>query len=183
MDRYKLDHYGKRIKQNSAIKNFCIGKILQHEPELGFTADELQSLNYEDLLEIAIAAVNKNISITLGIGEDFDNGFDAKATIVRVNSYGSRYSAGVKCKHKKACYVLVYENYNDKFYFFAIPTTNVVEVDIPFTDTGHPKRSNKWWKYECKDFEHMCSFSIVDHIKKATESDFDPALFEIVVDK
>jgi hypothetical protein len=171
MDRYKLDHYGKRIKQNSAIKTFCIGKILEHEPELGFTADELQALNYEDLLEIAIAAVNKNISITLGMGQDFDNGFDAKAVIARVNSYGKRYSGGVKCKHKDACYVMLYENYHDKFYFFALPTSNVVEVDIPFHLNGNPNRNNKWWDYECDSFEEMCSVSAPK--KKQTVSQFD----------
>tara|TARA_B110000977_G_C10809039_1_gene389520 strand:+ start:107 stop:658 length:552 start_codon:yes stop_codon:yes gene_type:complete len=156
MDRYKLDHYSKRIKQNSAIKTFCISKILQHDPAIGYNADQLQSLNYEDLLELAIAAVNKDINITLGAGKDFDNGFDAKASIVRLNSRGKSYSGGVKCKHKKACYVMLYENYHDKFYFFAIPTEGCLEVDLPFSLSGHPKRKNKWWRYECDTFEEMC---------------------------
>ena len=159
MDRYKLEHYSKRIKQNSAIKNFCISKILQHDPVIGYDADQLQSLNYEDLLELAIAAVNKNISITLGAGKDFDNGFDAKAVIARVNSYGKRYSGSVKCRHKKACYVMLYENYHDKFYFFAIPTEDLIEVDIPFYLNGHPNKNNKWWKYACDTFEEMCKIS------------------------
>jgi hypothetical protein len=184
MDRYKLDHYSKRIKQNSAIKNFCIDKILQHDPSIVYNADQLQSLNYEDLLEIAIAATNKHISITLGDGQDFDNGFDAKAVIARVNSYGRRYSGGVKCKHKRACYVVMYENYHDKFYFFAIPTDGVVEVDIPFTLSGHPNRSNKWWNYECETFEEMCSVSSFmaaaqSSKEKEQETHFNSLFFEV----
>tara|TARA_R110000803_G_C11799999_1_gene299283 strand:- start:51 stop:596 length:546 start_codon:yes stop_codon:yes gene_type:complete len=147
--------YKKRINQNTPIKKFLIGKILENNIKV-FTKEELLFLNYEDILEIAIASVNKKIKIVLGTGQDFCNNMDAKFSIVRSNSRGRSYSANVKCKLKKGLYNVVYENYHNKFYFFVLPADNIQEISIPFTLDGHPNRSNKWWSYEVDTFEKMC---------------------------
>ena len=153
--RLKTDWYKKRVNQNTPIKKFLIGKILNNDVNV-FTREELLYLNYEDLLEIAIASVNKKISIVLGQGQDFCNNMDAKFSIVRVSNYGRRYSSSVKCKMKKGLYNVVYENNYNKFYFFVLPAGGMKEIDIPFTMDGRPKRSNKWWAYEVDTFEEMC---------------------------
>ena len=65
MSRLKEHWYSKRIKQNKNIKNHLIGLIDEHKnSEFPWTKTELRQLNYEDLLEIAIATANKKISIT-----------------------------------------------------------------------------------------------------------------------
>ena len=154
--RLNLSWYQKRISQNTAIKNFLVAKIQEHQSDIGYSKEELLYLNYEDLLEIAIACVNKKISVVLGAGKDFCNEMDAKFSIARINSRGQRYSAGFKCKLKKGLYSVVYENNHDKFYFFVLPAGYMQEIDIPFTLDGRPKRTNKWWAYEVDTFEEMC---------------------------
>ena len=161
--KYNTDWYNKRIKQNKTIKTFLIDKILFHkEKELDWTKEELLYLNYEDLFEIAVAAVNKNISITLGKGQDWNSGSDGKVSIVRLNNYGRSYSASVKVKNKKHIRALIYEGKQDKFYFFNFPAT-LKEHSIPFDlHTGHPKKNlsgkkpNEMWnKWQCNSFEEM----------------------------
>lgn len=155
-ERLNLDWYEKRINQNKYIKKFLVDKILEHEPEIGYSKRELMFLNYEDLFELAIACVNKKISVVLGEGQDFDNGFDAKFSIVRTNSRGRRYSSSVRCKTKDTLYNCVYERIHNKFYFFVLPANGMAEIDIPFTLDGHPKKSNDWWNFAEDSFEEMC---------------------------
>ena len=162
-ERYKKDWYDKRINQNKNIKKFLINKILQYkEKSLTWKRSDLMNLEYADLLEIAVTAVNKKTSIVLGEGQDWSDGKDGKVSIVRTHSYGTSYSALISnCKRKKKIAALVYEGIQEKFYFFNFPVT-LVEHSIPFDlETGNPKKfsqkgHNIMWKlYECKTFEEM----------------------------
>ena len=154
--RYATNWYGKRIKQNAIIKTHLIEIINQHkEHNFPWTTKDLKNLNYEDLLEIAIATVNKNIAITLGAGSDFSNGVDAKFSIAR--THGKSYGAGITgCKNKEHVYACVYEGITKKFYYFSFPVT-VSEHEVGFDKiTGDPKRNGYMWKkYECSSFETM----------------------------
>jgi hypothetical protein len=160
--RYNRSWYDKRIKQNQQIKNFLIDKIFHHkEKDFVWTREELFSLNYEDLFEIAVTTANKDISITLGEGKDWNCGSDGKVTIARVHSNGASYAAGIKVKNKKYVRALVYEGIQEKFYFFGFPV-KMPEHSVPFdVATGNPKRYTKqgpnimWTYWECKTFEEM----------------------------
>lgn len=159
--RYKTEWYRKRINQNAKIEQHLTDIIQTHaEPNFPFDIDELGYLNYEDLLEIAVATVNKDVEITLGEGSDLSNGADCKFSIVRKHNYGRNYTAGIKCKNKEFVYACVYENIQDKFYYFAFPT-HIDEHSIPFDpDSGQPKRltrmgENPMWTWECSTFEEM----------------------------
>ena len=177
-ERVKLSWYEKRSNQNKATSDYLIEKILEHEPVIA-NKIQLNYLPYEDLFELAIASVNKNTSISLGKGQDFDDGFDAKVCIARTHNYGKNYGGTVRCKTKKACRVLLYENINDKFYFFAIPTEDYKEVSLPFKRPSKadsyiiksglefippvkPKLDNKWWQFQVDTFEEMCKVTMED---------------------
>ena len=166
--RYNITHYNKRIKQNRIIKSYLISKILENkEKNLNWTEEDLIYLNYEDLWEIYVAAVAKKCSIDLSTGkdwscEDWKVDPDGKVSIVRTNSYGRNYSAGITgCRNKEWIFALVYENIQEKFYFFSFPA-KLDEHTIPFElETGNPRKySHGWrpvpiWKYECKSIEEM----------------------------
>lgn len=162
--RYKKSWYDKRIKQNKAIKDHLIKIILRHkEKTLNWKRHELFCLNYEDLLEIAVAAYDKTIDIVLGEGKDWSCGRDGKVSIVRMHSYGKKYSAGITgCANKDWVLSLVYEPKQGKFYYFSFPT-QLKEHTIPFTlDSGEPNRDNYMWeKYECASFEEMVNRSFL----------------------
>ena len=158
-ERYKEVWYQKRINQNKKIKQHLI-KIIEKHKEANFmwTKTDLMFLNYEDLLEIAIVAVNKKISITLGAGSDMSNNKDAKFSVVRKfggaqAQYGSLIT---NCTGKEHILCCVYEGIQNKFYYFSFPAT-LKEHSIPFDRiTGEPKRKNYMWKnYECDSFEEM----------------------------
>ena len=152
--RYKAEWYSKRIKQNAVASEFLIKKINQYkEADFPWTTGDLMFLNTEDLTEIAVASINKQISIVLGAGMDYNNGVDAKFSIVRSNNYGKGYSALITCANKQFIVSIVYENIQSKFYFFAFPCT-LKQHSIPFDPcTGVPIRSNYMWAYECASFE------------------------------
>jgi hypothetical protein len=160
--RYNKIWYDKRIKQNRNIKNFLIDKICYHkEKELNWTKEDLFSLNYEDLFEIAVAAVNKNLDIVLGEGQDWNCGTDGKVSVVRSNNYGQSYSALIKARNKKHIRALIYEGIQEKFYFFNFPA-RLAEHSIPFDiKTGEPKKYTRnghntmWYHWECQSFEEM----------------------------
>ena len=166
--RYNIDHYNKRMKQNRILKTFLINEILKYkEKKLNLTEENLIWLNYEDLWEICVATVAKKCNVDLSKGKDWSwPGWkvdpDGKVSIVRTNSYGKCYSAGITgCRNKEWIFALVYENIQEKFYFFSFPAT-LDEHTIPFDpETGDPKRitragKNKMWeKYECKNIKEM----------------------------
>ena len=166
--RYNIAYYTKRMKQNRILKSFLIKTILENkEIGLNWTSEDLNYLNYEDLWEICVAAVAKKCSIDLSTGkdwscEDWKINPDGKVSIVRTNSYGRNYSAGITgCRNKEWIFALVYENIQEKFYFFSFPAT-LDEHTIPFDlETGNPKRINRdgknkmWSKYECNNMKEM----------------------------
>jgi hypothetical protein len=159
MSRLKEHWYDKRIKQNKKIKTHLIGLIEQYKnSNFPWTKTELSYLNYEDLLEIAIATANNKISITLGAGSDFTNGCDAKFSIARINSYGKSYAAGITgCGEKDHILACVYEGIQEKFYYFSFPVT-LNEHTIPFDKiTGEPKTNNPMWDYCYTDFKKMAN--------------------------
>ena len=156
--RFKADWYNKKIKQNRIIQNHLI-KIIEKNKNSYFPWNiiDLHCLSYEDLLEIAIATVNKKITITLGTGADFDNGADAKFSIVRKHSGAQeQYSALVPgCEHKEHILCCVYESIQNKFYYFSFPSM-WKEHSIPFhKKTGEPNLRNYMWLYEKKTFRDM----------------------------
>ena len=156
-DRFKADWYDKKINQNNKIQKHLISIIEQNKNSyFPWNTKDLFCLGYEDLLEIAIATVNKKISITLGAGSDFDNGADAKFSIVRQHSWGTQYAAGITgCANKEHILACVYEGIQEKFYYFSFPSM-MKEHSIPFeVGTGMPKDSNYMWRHECKSFEEM----------------------------
>lgn len=159
-ERYNQPWYEKRICQNRNIKDHLIKIIRKHrEEDFPWIEEKLVYLNYEDIFEVAVAAVNKDISITLGMGQDISNGYDCKFSIVRMNGgiKQPQYTAGITgCKNKKAILACVYEGIQEKFYYFAFPVS-FGEHSIPFNrQTGNPLRTNYMWqKYECKTFEEM----------------------------
>jgi hypothetical protein len=160
MERYKQSWYNKRINQNKEIKKHLVEIIEKHkEKNFTWSKDDLMLLNYEDLLEIAIVSVNKEISITLGAGSDVSNGKDAKFSVVRKNG-GQRnpqYSALIPgCENKEHILACIYEGMQNKFYYFSFPAT-CKQHSIPFDrTTGEPKRNNYMWaKYECATFIEM----------------------------
>ena len=145
--RYNIAHYNKRIKQNRIIESYLIDKILKHkEKKLNWTAEDLNYLPYEDLWEICIAAVAKKCNIDLSTGKDWSCqdwkvNPDGKVSIVRTSGYGRNYSAGITgCRNKEWIFALVYENIQEKFYFFSFPAT-LDEHTIPFDPvTGDPRK-------------------------------------------
>lgn len=167
MDRYHTQHYSKRIRNNRRIKLHLIDVIREHAHDLELDMDELQWLNYEDLLELAVPAMNKSLKITLGQGQDWDNGKDAKVSIVRTHNSGANYSAGITgCSDKQHIQAVVYEPKQDQFYYFDFPVQKnpkglpMTEHSIPFELDGTPKRitrlgPNKMWQYECPSFLDM----------------------------
>ena len=153
--RFKADWYDKKINQNNKIQQHLISIIDKNKnSRFPWNTKDLYCLGYEDLLEIAIATVNKKLSITLGTGADFDNGADAKFSIVRKTN--STYSALVPgCEMKEHILCCVYEGIREKFYYFSFPAM-LDQHTIPFDrTTGDPKRSNYMWQYEYKSFKDM----------------------------
>lgn len=167
MDRYHSEHYRKRISNNRRIKQHLLKIISEHALDLELDQDQLHWLNYEDLLELAVPAMNKALMITLGVGQDWSNGKDAKVSIVRTHSAGKGYSAGITgCRDKKHIQAIVYEPKLDKIYYFDFPVQlnplglPMKEHSIPFNLDGTPKRmtrngANKMWTYECASFGEM----------------------------
>ena len=159
MSRLKEHWYNKRIKQNKNIKQHLISLIDQlKNSKFPWTKKELSYLNYEDLLEIAIATANKKISISLGAGSDFTNGYDAKFSTVRYNSAGKGYSALIPgCENKDHILACVYEGIQEKFYYFSFPAT-LKQHTIPFElVTGEPKWNNPIWNYYYDNFKDMAN--------------------------
>lgn len=174
--RLKLDWYNKRIDQNGSIKNFLANKILEHEPNIGHSKHKLMYLNYEDLLELAIAAVNKDLNIMLGEGKDFCDLSDSKFSISQArNNNKSRGQwtnsirvTGVSYK-EGPLRVCAFNTLANKFHFFFIPFeayrhVSIVEIVIESATaynyvpefTGTPNRSRAWWEFEVETFEDMC---------------------------
>jgi len=155
--RLNYNWYAKKIKQNTKIQKHLISIIKDNaDSKFPYKLKDLPRLGYEDLLEIAIAMANKKLTITNAIGEDFNNGADAKFSIVRKYNKGKSYAAGVTgCANKKHILCCVYEGIQQKFYYFSFPAT-LHEHTIPFDrDTGEPKKDNYMWKHNYQSFKDM----------------------------
>lgn len=157
--RYRAPWYTKRIAQNRQIVKFLIDRILQHsEPDFPWSKSDLKYLKYDDLLEIAIATVNKNLEITLGAGSDYSNNVDAKFSVVRKNGTAKnpQYSALISgCQNKEHVFACVYEENKEKFYFFSFPV-HLKQHSIPFDrDSFEPRLDNYMWQYKYDTFEEM----------------------------
>ena len=177
--RLKMDWFSRRAEQNEIIKDFLLDKIYYHQPEIdvAYSKDFLRNLTYEDLLELAIGCVNKDIAITLGHGSDFSDKSDAKFTTSNFrNNHVLRgmwtHSFAVPgTKHKEGLVrICGYNTIDKQFYFFCIPADKVngkLEIVIHYKggvfeepDLNYrPERHRKWWDYECASFEEMSSIT------------------------
>lgn len=176
-ERLNLNWYNKRISQNNAIKNFLANKILEHEPKIGHSKHMLMYLNYEDLLELAIACVNKNLSVVLGEGKDYCDKSDSKFVISQFrnnNAARGQWMHSMRVTgvtHKEGgLRVCGYNTLANKFHFFYIPyadyqhVSRVVEIVIESATSYHsepnfngtPNLSRAWWIHEVPTFEDMC---------------------------
>lgn len=157
--RYKADWYNKRIAQNSRFSLELISHIERHkETNFPWSNEELLKLPYQDIAEIAIPCVNKDLYILLGACQDFNDFSDVKCAVSQhrnnikeikkqnkttgeyiatgkaawTNSYMIR---GTKGK-KGALRIPAYNTILDKFEYFYIPagsydnTANFLEIVI-----------------------------------------------------
>jgi hypothetical protein len=168
--RIRQPWYTKRINDQQQIKQHLIEQIQRHQTrDFPWTRAQLEWLNYEDLLELAVVCVRPDLSIVLGSGQDWSDGRDGKVSIARINNYGRNYSAGITgCRNKTHIAAVVWEWKQQKFYYFDFPVQlnkrgeKMTEHTIPFDlDTGYPKRitrngENQMWQYECSSFEDLC---------------------------
>jgi len=174
--RLKLDWYLRRSATHQRIKEFFVGKILEHCPDCGITEQGLYFLNYEDLCELAIACVNQSLTITLGQGQDYDDTSDAKVAVSQSRNNNVKSGCwsnsiivrGTKVK-KGPLRVVAYNQILDDFHFFYIPFNEFKQLDRieivierisgKFYDpgfTGIPDLSTKWWRWRKDTFEEIC---------------------------
>lgn len=174
-ERLKMDWFSRRAEHHQTIKDFLLDKIYYYQPEMNIAFEEefLRNLPYEDLLELAIGCVNKDVTITLGQGSDFSDKSDAKFTTscfrnndkVRGTWLHSFSVPGTK--HKEGLVrICGYNTIDKKFYFFCIPANEIqgkLEIVIHYKNGLYekpnfdyaPARHRKWWDYECASFEEM----------------------------
>ncbi len=175
--RLKLEWYKRRAATKKRIKQFFVGKIIEHCPDIGMPEEDLYMLNYEDLCELAIACANQAITIILGTGQDYDDTSDAKVVVSQDRHNNAKtgswhLSWRIKgCQHKLGpLRVVAYNHIEDEFYFFYIPhntfrNRDVVEITIqrengtyfPPKFTGNPEASKhlKYWSCREPTFEEM----------------------------
>ena len=186
--RLNIESFKKKCKVTKKFREVLF-PILKKNKFNALTEDELMHLHVESLLELAIGVVNKNIKVICTKKKDFDDGTDAKSVCSQFRNNNVKkgtwlHSAKVT-GHKKESHLrcMVYDDINDKFYYFVIPqeaVTNVSNLEIvfeTFTNTyveptwGEPKRFKtrgngfkKWWNWEVESFEEMAC--IVNPISK-----------------
>ena len=186
--RLNIESFKKKCKVTKKFREVLF-PILKKNKFNALTEDELMHLHVESLLELAIGVVNKNIKVICTKKNDFDDGTAAKSACSQFRNNNVKkgtwqHSAKVT-GHKKESHLrcMVYDDINDKFYYFVIPqeaVTNVSNLEIvfeTFTNTyveptwGEPKRFRtrgsglrKWWNWEVESFEEMAC--IVNPISK-----------------
>jgi hypothetical protein len=184
-ERYRKSWYDKKISQNLAFEKHLIKIIKKHqEKSFPWTPAELSKLQYEDLAEIAVAAVNKKLSITVKHKEDHSDKSDTKCVIGQYRNnnrcdpktgkshWMHSYSiTGVKNK-EGALRVVAYNTILEIFEYFYIPAdcydntakSNKVEIILETFSvtpgeepefTGNQVTKSKWLEYKCKSFEEM----------------------------
>jgi len=185
--RYKTDWYLRRSKQNELFSNYLIGIINRHKDiEFTLTDNELRSLKYEDLGELAGACVNKHLHIVLGSNKDYHYGGDMKCVVSQARNnikydwrsgkskwMNSYMVSGTKDKAGDLLIVAL-NTITCEFEHFLIPhgsfdnSKSRIEIviqsaalypgDDPYFDGIYNPSvtSCKWYKYKVKDFETMC---------------------------
>lgn len=144
-DRIPLEHFKNRIEVNTAFQNELIPKILEEFSDQ-FTRKELESLNSEDLLEIAGAAVNKGITLTLEKGRDASDNSDFKATSSKARNnikqekkngkptgmsvWTNSYQVSGVGEKIGTVRVMAYNKYTKKFDYWAIPHEAYKDLDM-----------------------------------------------------
>jgi hypothetical protein len=188
-DRYHSKWYDKRIKQNAKIKRFLLDIIEKHkEDNFHWSESELMYLNYEDLAELAVACVNKNLTVTVKKGEDHSDGSDTKVVISQhrnntklnaktgksnwMNSFKITGTNGKIGAIRAFCYNSITED----FEFYYIPrgsfqnntSSNGVEIVLESyslppgilpTFTGKHVSECKWNIFQVDSFEEMATAS------------------------
>ncbi len=181
--RYNKFWYDKRIRQNSKMQKFLIKKIEEHkEKDFPWSKKELIYLKNEDLAEIAVATINKKLSITLGNSQDNSDGSDTKCVVNQARNnikvckrtkksiWQNSYTIpGLKDKtgHIRT---IAYNTHKDDFDFFFFPKgsyeTDRIEVVIEqyrveqgvvpkFTGKLSATKKSKWFDFQCKSIEEM----------------------------
>ncbi len=186
--RLNIESFKKKCKVTKKFREVLF-PILKKNKFNALTEDELMHLHVESLLELAIGVVNKNIKVICTKKKDFDDGTDAKSVCSQFRNNdvkkGTWQHSAKVTGHKKESHLrcMVYDDINDKFYYFVIPqeaVTNVSNLEIvfeTFTNTyveptwGEAKRFRtrgsglrKWWNWEVESFEEMAC--IVNPISK-----------------
>ena len=180
-ERYKRPWFDKRINQVSKFKDHLIDIINNHkEPDFPWTPQELMTLNYEDIAEIAVATVNKTLSIVLGSKQDYNDRSDTKCAIsqyrnnVKVNArtggsdWMHSYAISGTASKGGALRIVAYNTITKEFEYFFIPAGafSVSRVEIVIESyrlkqgntpifTGRRNCKCKWYKYQCSSFEEM----------------------------
>ena len=166
MDRLANEYFRKRARQQIQFANYLLPYVEKYRDDsLTLTERELRALPYEDLFELAIAVVNKNLTIesysATNKGFDYSDKSDAKCSIARKHGKGNFIiDASVTGITAKVGTLRVLVNAFGDFYTFVFPKSSyehlTYSIEIPFKNYNKPSRSNEWWKYEVNNFEEMC---------------------------
>ena len=172
--RIPVEHFQGRVEVNTAFQKELIPRILKEFSE-HFTQAELESLNSEDLLELAGAAVNKSITLTLEKGRDASDNSDFKATSSKarnnikqekrkgqpmgMSQWTNSYQVSGVSEKIGTVRVMGYNKYTKRFDYWAIPHSEYQGLDtieIPIeryrvstgetpTFTGRPNYKTSKW--------------------------------------
>lgn len=168
-----------------------VKKYLQHTMYKDVTEEDIRNggAQRSTLVEIAVAKCG-GFDHTPMNGYDNSDGSDTKSVTTRKHDLLGTCGALVKDTNNKKglLRVQVYEKFSGEFYYFAIPhyahSQAGNDLEIPFTDTGEPRRipaghrrTPNWWNYECSSFEEMCAVKNDGTAPKPISSALD-ALFE-----
>lgn len=184
-DRYKTNWYTKKANQNRTFRVMLMSVIRKHtDKKFPYDVKLLRELPYSDLAEIAVAAVNKKLTIILGKGMDLSDKSDVKCVVSQYRNnkkedvYGyahwmHSYSVTGVSDKEGALRVVAFNELAKEFEFFFIPYSaysrnmQVLEVVIERKSialgespnfTGSYKDSGiycKWYQYKCASFEDM----------------------------
>jgi hypothetical protein len=175
-ERLRIDYYKRRSNSYGSLTDYFIKLIYKYEPTFNLlTKKELRNLSYEDLGELVVAIANKQISITLGPGQDYLHGTDKKCAIVkyRNNSIkrgqwtGSLMVTGLRNKIGNLM-VTAFNPLTSTIDHYYIPNSAFAGVDrIEITYerytgltkepkwTGNVDTNLKWHNFKCDSFEDM----------------------------
>jgi|TARA_B100001105_G_scaffold160381_1_gene129066 hypothetical protein len=184
--RLNIKSFRKKCKVTKRFREVLF-PILKKNKFKALSEDELMHLHVESLLELTIGVVNKNIKVICVKKKDFDDGSDAKSACSQFRNNNIkkghwRHTVFIT-GHEKESHLrcMVYDDINDKFYYFVIPQeaiANSIEIVFEtysnrYTEPtwGEPRRFKqrgqglkKWWNWEVESFEEMAC--IINPISK-----------------